>query len=238
MRSLAPKLTGRRLISAQNWEGPALGQGIRAVRRHGKYIVLDLDHGHLLVHLRMTGKLLWNGARTPYTRIEFLLDDGSSLLYDDVRRFGRVSWSDRLPAQGPDPLEIDATDFAERLRARRGRIKPLLLDQQFLRGLGNIYVDEALFRAAIHPRAVASQLSLPRALRLWTVIRELLSEAIALGGSSISDYVDGDGQRGRFQQRHQVYGKAGGPCPQCGTPIRRIVVNQRGTHFCPRCQRP
>lgn len=237
VRSLAPRVRGRRISSALNWDGPAIGQKIRELRRHGKYIVFALERGYLLVHLRMTGKLLWNGARTPYTRAEFWLDDGSVLRYDDIRRFGRITWSETLPPQGPDPLEIEAEDFAARMHERRGRIKPLLLDQKFLRGLGNIYVDEALFRAKIHPRAVAAKLSQARVLTLWSATRELLEEAIALGGSSISDYVDGEGKRGQFQERHQVYGKAGAPCPRCGTPIRRIVLGQRGTHYCPRCQR-
>jgi formamidopyrimidine-DNA glycosylase len=237
VRSLAPRVLGRRISTAINWNGPAIGQEIQGLRRHGKYIVFTLERGYLLVHLRMTGKLLWNGARTPYTRAELWLDDGSVLRYDDVRRFGRVTWSEELPSQGPDPLEIEAEEFAARVRARKGRIKPLLLDQKFLRGLGNIYVDEALFRARIHPRAVATKLSPARALILWRVTRELLDEAIAWGGSSISDYVDGEGKRGQFQERHQVYGKAGEPCPRCGAAIRRIVLAQRGTHYCPRCQR-
>ena len=237
VRSLAPKLTGRLMVRAVNWEGEAVGQRIVGMRRHGKYIVFEFASGYLTVHLRMTGKLLWNGVRTPYTRAEFHFDDGSVLLYDDIRRFGRVRWSFELPEQGPDPLEIGMEEFVERLNRRRGRIKPLLLDQKFLRGLGNIYVDEALFRAGIHPRVIASKLSGTRAQRLWFVIRELLNEAIGMGGSSISDYVDGEGQRGRFQERHQVYQKTGEACPRCGTAIKRIVMGQRGTHYCPRCQR-
>ena len=128
-------------------------------------------------------------------------------------------------------------NYAASLRAHRGRVKALLLNQAFIAGLGNIYVDEALFRAGVHPLAQASRVSRPRALGLHAAIVEVLSEAIAAGGSSISDYADAQGRQGGFQRFHRVYGREGEPCPACGTPIRRIVVGQRGTHFCPRCQR-
>jgi len=144
---------------------------------------------------------------------------------------------ERLARLGPDAFEISAEEFAARLKDRRGSIKPLLLNQRFLRGLGNIYCDEALFRAGIHPLAVAARLSRARVGRLHAAIQEVLGEAIASGGSSISDYVDAEGRRGWFQMQHRVYGKEGEPCPSCGAPIRRIVVAQRGTHYCPRCQR-
>lgn len=215
-------------------------QRILAVRRHGKNVLMECEQGLLSIHLGMTGKLLLNADRTPYTRVVFHLDRGE-LLYDDVRQFGRLHWHlvmpDRLAALGPDPLSISAEDFVARLRARRGSIKPLLLNQTFLRGLGNIYVDESLFRAGIHPKATAARISKPRALALHAAIQEVLRLAIEHRGSSISDYVDASGERGGFQRFHQVYGKEGDPCAVCGTPIRRIVVGQRGTHFCPRCQR-
>lgn len=214
------------------------GQSISAVRRHGKFIVFECEAGNLTVHLGMTGKLLPGGARTPYTRVVFALDDGTDLLYDDVRQFGRVEWQAvRLSSLGPDALEITAEDFIARLRARRGRIKPVLLNQTFVRGLGNIYVDETLFRSGVHPLAVCSRLSRVRAARVHATMREVLSEAIAHRGSSVSDYVDADGERGDFQSLHRVYGREGEPCVVCGKPIRRIVVGQRGTHFCGACQR-
>jgi formamidopyrimidine-DNA glycosylase len=156
--------------------------------------------------------------------------------------FGKLEWHAQLPPRiarlGPEPLEISPADFLARLRARRSFLKPLLLNQTFLRGLGNIYVDEALFRARIHPRATASRLSRPRALSLHQAIVDVLTLAIHHRGSSISDYVDADGRPGSFQLLHQVYGKEGQPCPVCASPIRRILVAQRGTHYCPRCQRP
>lgn len=217
------------------------GQMIHQVRRHGKSVVLECAGGVLTVHLGMTGKLLVNGARTPYTRVVFGLDDGE-LLYDDIRQFGRVQWGatmpDALAVLGPDPLEIAAEEFLERLKARRGAIKPVLLDQKFVRGLGNIYVDECLFRCGIHPKAVASRLSRARGVALHETIRATLELAIAHRGSSISDYVDASGERGGFQLLHQVYGKEGEACSVCGSAIRRIVIVQRGTHYCPKCQRP
>jgi formamidopyrimidine-DNA glycosylase len=128
-------------------------------------------------------------------------------------------------------------EFAARLAGRSGRIKPLLLDQSFLRGLGNIYADESLFRARIHPLTAASRLGPARIARLHQAIQDVLQAAVAAGGSSISDYVDADGRAGFFQVQHLVYGKQGEPCTRCGAPIRRIVVAQRGTHYCPKCQR-
>jgi formamidopyrimidine-DNA glycosylase len=133
-------------------------------------------------------------------------------------------------------MAISEVEFVARLRGRKGRIKPLLLDQRFVQGIGNIYADEMLFAARIHPKA--KSLGPGRARALYRAMRAVLEEAIAAGGSSISDYVDAAGQGGTFQDRHQVYGRAGDPCARCGTAVRRIVLGQRGTHYCPRCQRP
>lgn len=255
VRSLAPRLKGRRILNAEFRCARVLlgdaeaasarlaGARIGAVRRHGKFIVVELSGGaNLVIHLGMTGRLLLDTAAEPgrHTHAVFTLD-GGFLLYDDIRQFGRIEFAEGLPrrtaALGPDPLEIGGHEFLWRLRSRRSKIKPLLLNQTFLRGLGNIYCDEALFRARIHPRAIASRLSRDRALRLLKAIVETLEESIASRGSSVSDYVDADGHRGSFQLRHRVYQKTGEPCVECGTPIRRILVAQRGTHFCPRCQR-
>jgi len=215
-------------------------QFVRSVTRHGKFIVLELDKGVLTIHLGMTGKLLLDSEPTAYARAIFQLDQGL-LVYDDIRHFGRIEWSARLPERagtlGPDALDVSLRDFLELLKKRNARIKPLLLNQKFLRGMGNIYTDEALFEARIHPLAVASRLSKERSARLHRAMIDILSTAIRLKGSSISDYVDADGQKGSFQLQHQVYGRAGEPCPICGSPIRRIVVGQRGTHYCPKCQR-
>jgi len=163
------------------------------------------------------------------------------LLYDDSRQFGRLELSAGLPARvrklGPEPLEVTLEEFVLRVHGRKTKIKALLLNQRFLRGIGNIYADEALFRAQIHPQAIARRLHRDRLKKLHLAIRKVLGEAIDAGGSSVSDYVDIDGRQGSFQVRHNVYQKDGEPCPRCGTPIRRILVTQRGTHFCPQCQK-
>jgi formamidopyrimidine-DNA glycosylase len=252
VRSLAPRLTGRRIargqffsrfVVRQNFAKLAnrvRGQSVRSVRRHGKFIVIELDHGVLTVHLGMTGKLLMDGAPGPYTRAFFELDEGL-LVYDDIRHFGRIAWSEGLPRNvarlGPDALSISLEEFLARLKQRKTRIKPLLLNQTFLRGMGNIYTDEALFQARIHPRAISSKLSRKRATLLHQAMTAILADAVRLKGSSISDYVDANGNRGSFQMQHLVYGREGERCPTCGTPIRRIVVGGRGTHYCPKCQR-
>ena len=252
VRSLAPRLPGRRIrdtkffskhVVRQNFAQLARrlrGQTIRSVRRHGKFIVLELDDGVLTIHLGMTGRLLLDAAAGPYTRALFELD-GGLLVYDDIRHFGRIEWSRTLPhraeALGPDALTISREEFIAMLRGRRSMIKPLLMNQEFVRGMGNIYTDEALFQAHVHPRAIASKLSSKRAARLHQAMVDILSAAIALKGSSISDYVDSEGRKGSFQLHHQVYGRTGEPCVVCGTPIRRIVLGSRGTHYCPRCQR-
>lgn len=252
VRTLAPHLPGRTILSAEfgsRFVTPGdrkrvarqlAGRTIRVVRRHGKFIVLELDRGILVIHLGMTGRLVLDAPLTPYSHGVFHLDAGT-LVYDDPRQFGRIEYAAELPARvaslGPDPLAIPLADFLARLRARKSRIKPLLLNQRFLRGIGNIYADEALFRSRIHPRAVSSRLSARRAAELYQAIVEILELAIAHRGSSISDYVDANGEKGGFHLLHRVYGKQGEPCTVCGTPIRRILVAQRGTHYCPKCQR-
>ena len=252
-RALAPRLRGRRIVSAEfrclrvlrgdpdSTAAGLAGRKVRDVRRHGKFIEIALDGGKsFVVHLGMTGKLLMNGAPGKHTHAILTLDEGT-LLYDDSRQFGRLELSNGLPARvqrlGPEPLEVTLAEFAGRLRERRSRIKGLLLNQRFLRGIGNIYADEALFRAGIHPLAIAARLHSDRVKKLHGAIRRVLGEAIRAGGSSISDYVDVDGRQGSFQVRHKVYQKTGEPCPRCGTRIRRILVTQRGTHFCPQCQK-
>jgi formamidopyrimidine-DNA glycosylase len=248
-RSLAPHVEGRRIraleLRSRLVARPEVAErvaGCRILRldRMGKYLLFELDHGVLTVHLRMTGKLLHDGTPGPHTRAILKLDRGC-VLFDDTRQFGRLDWAATLPANvrrlGPEPFALTAAEFAARLRARRGAVKPLLLDQRFVAGIGNIYADESLHRARIHPLQPAATISAARARRLHTAIVEVLNEAIAAGGSSISDYVNATGEAGTFQVAHRVYGRAGEPCLKCGAAVRRIVVGQRGTHFCPRCQR-
>lgn len=215
------------------------GARVECCERLGKHLLIRLGAGTLDVHLRMTGKLLWGAEPGPYARAVFELDEGR-LVFDDVRQFGRMRWrapGENPPGLGPDALGLSPEEFAARLRGRRGRIKPLLLDQAVIAGLGNIYVDEALFRARIHPLTPAPGLGPRRLASLHAAVAAVLREALAAGGSSVSGYVDARGQRGGFQARHFVYGRAGEPCLRCGAPVRRIAVAQRGTHFCARCQR-
>lgn len=252
-RALAPRLQGRRIISAEFrclrvLRGDAdeiarrtAGRKIIRVERRGKFILIELHDGqYLAVHLGMTGKLLLDGAPGPYTHAILTLDRGV-LLYDDIRQFGRIELSEGVPkrveALGPEPLQLDLERFAQMLRERRSRVKSLLLNQRFLRGLGNIYSDEALFRAGIHPLAIASRLGRARVKRLHQAIIEVLSESIEKRGSSVSNYVDTEGRKGSFQLLHRVYRRMNQPCVVCSTPIRRILVAQRGTHYCAKCQK-
>jgi formamidopyrimidine-DNA glycosylase len=252
VRSLREVLPGRTVVRADCYSAlvtrgglaatsaALTGRTVTGIRRQGKRIFIELDRRVLYVHLGMTGKLLWNGVPGKHARaiIEF---DAGTLIYDDIRQFGRFEVFEQTPADlensAPDALSIAFEEFRARLRAHRRSIKPLLLDQSFLAGVGNIYADEALFAARIHPRTAANRLSNQRAQRLFDVLMQVLRSAIEHRGSSISDYVDSQGNRGSFQQMHQVYGREGEPCRICGGPIRRIVLGQRGTHYCPRCQR-
>ncbi len=249
VRSLGPYLAGRKILSAEftskivtpgdrrKLAARLAGRSILKVERRGKFIVISLDAGTLVVHLGMTGKLLMDGQAGVHTHGVFTLDEGV-LLYHDPRQFGRIEWNpSRVAKLGPEPLEIGVDEFRARLRQRKTKVKAVLLNQAFLAGLGNIYVDEALFASGIHPLAIASRLSAPRAARLHQAIREVLTLAIQHRGSSISDYVDADGKRGAFQLLHNVYGREGEPCVACGHAIKKIVVAQRGTHFCAKCQR-
>lgn len=236
VRGLAARLPGQRVIALEEIDAPILGLAVEAVRRYGKFIVLDFPGGMLLIHLGMTGQLTLSAETGKFTRARLHLDH-STLRYDDIRKFGRIRWQQSVPERGPDPLEISAAEFVAHTRRRRARIKALLLDQKFLRGLGNIYADESLFRAGIHPLAIASHLSRNRLAGLHAAIRDTLLAAIAAGGSSISDYVNAEGEKGGFQLQHRVYAKHGQPCPACGTTLERTLVAQRGTTYCPRCQR-
>lgn len=245
VRTLAPHVEGRRIREVR-FPGPRASRGaipplagrqVRRVRRYGKQVVLELDSGLLAIELRMTGSLRWRGVAGPYTRAVLRLDRGW-ICFDDIRQFGSIRWLAAPPDDlGPDPLEIGRDEFLERLGGRRCQVKRLLLDQRFLRGIGNIYADEILFWAGIHPSTPATRLSAQRASDLHRAMVDVLRRAIAAGGSSISNYVDAEGRTGSYQHSHQVYGRAGLPCPRCDTPVRRIVVAQRGTHYCPACQR-
>ncbi len=252
VRSLRPLIEGRRILSAEfdssrifrgSSEGAAeelAGQRIERISRMGKFIAIQLDRGALAIHLGMTGRLLVDSEPTKWTHAVFTLDRGT-LLYDDPRQFGRIEYGPALPERlgllGPEPLEITLDDFAVRLKAKRSPVKAALLNQSVLRGVGNIYADEALFRAGIRPTTVASSIGRVRVAKLRDAVREVLTEAIESRGSSVSDYVDAEGRKGDFQASHRVYQRDGQPCVVCGSMIVRIIVAQRGTHYCSKCQR-
>jgi len=252
VRSLRPAIVGRRILNAEftglrvligsprKTAGALAGRKVVAVERHGKFISIRLDRGFLVVHLGMTGRLLIDGALSKWTHAIFTLDRGS-LVYEDPRQFGRIEYGEELPARvaalGPEPLEVTAAEFARRVKQRKSPVKAVLLNQAVVRGVGNIYADEALFRAGVHPKRIAASLRADRVGRIHAAVQEVLTEAIDRRGSSVSNYVDAEGCQGSFQTEHRVYQRTGEPCVKCGTPIRRILVAQRGTHYCPKCRK-
>jgi formamidopyrimidine-DNA glycosylase len=205
----------------------------------------DAVPASLLVHLGMTGQLAPSPAGRPlekHTHVCILLDDGRELRYTDARRFGRIAYltkallAEELTGFGADPLEVSEEEFADRICGRRARIKALLLDQSVLRGVGNIYADESLWRARIHPARLGVRLNKKEAEVLRRVLQDILQKAIVLRGSSISDFLDAEGEPGEYQRHHRAYGREGKGCYRCKTPIRRAIVAGRSSYFCPRCQ--
>ena len=195
-----------------------------------------------IVHLGMTGSLRVCEPQTEvakHTHAILKLASGREVRFVDPRRFGRLSvaTSTEFDATGLEPLDIDLEPFIALFRGRKTPIKSALLNQKLLRGVGNIYADESLFRAGLRPRRRASSITRDQLAKLHTAVKEVLKEAIALGGSSISDYVDADGEEGFFQLQHRVYGREGGPCLVCKTPIKRVVIAGRSSHYCPKCQK-
>jgi formamidopyrimidine-DNA glycosylase len=234
------------------------GRTVEAVGRRAKQLVIELSgEAALTIHLKMTGQLFVVPADTPedpYVRLVLELADGRELRFRDIRKFGKVGLYGRDPitgdlvaevggaavfaAIGPEPLDdaFRIRDFRRRLRRRKGRLKPLLLDQSFLAGIGNIYADESLWRARLHPLRTVPTLRPPDERRLYESVRSVLAEAIERRGSSIDDYTAPDGD-GSMQERLDVYQRTGEPCPRCGRSIKRIVVGARSTHLCTWCQR-
>jgi formamidopyrimidine-DNA glycosylase len=220
-----------------------------AATRKGKFLCLRFEGDcHLIAHLRMTGAFYQRGAADPllpHTHVELDLGEGRLLSYRDPRRFGRLWWVEGqdpfvkppLLGLGVDALEIGEGDFLALLKGRRKRIKAFLLDQSLIAGVGNIYADEALFRARLHPEYPSDRIPRARGRELYENLGRVLRASIASGGSSIRDYVDAEGNAGSFQDQHLVYGKEGLACPRCGRPLRKMVVAQRGTHYCATCQR-
>jgi formamidopyrimidine-DNA glycosylase len=226
-------------------EAVLTGSRIDRVHRVGKTIVADLSRdgrpAQLLIHLGMTGRLLVSTAGTstpPHTHAILTLSSGKELRFVDPRRFGRLSVS-HAPYTGPgrEPLTIPLEDFIVLFRGRKTPIKAALLNQSLLHGVGNIYADEALYHAGIRPRRHAGRLTRDELTRLRAALQKVFKQAIKLGGSSVSDYVDAEGVAGFFQLHHRVYSRTGQPCRTCKTPIQRIVIGGRSTHFCPTCQK-
>ncbi len=261
VRGLAPELRLRRIERvtvrdtrlrvpvAPDFAASLTGRRIVGMGRHGKFILAPLDDRRLwLVHLGMTGRLTLAGPDRPDLRHDHVViafDDGRLLTYNDPRRFGRLAViapgaTAAETAPGIDALSTELTaDFlyASARRHRRTTVKAVLMDQREIAGLGNIYVNEILFRAGVRPRRRAGRLTRADCVALAQATRAVLADAITRGGSSISDYRDGFEHLGSYQQEHQVYDRAGAPCMRCGTAIRACVVTGRSSFYCPRCQR-
>jgi formamidopyrimidine-DNA glycosylase len=223
------------------------GSQVQRVRRVGKHIVFDLGPGKAaggrqwIVHLGMTGQMLVAKPETEvpkHTHLIAKLASGRELRFVDPRRFGRLEVRQAgFIGPGAEPLSIEADEFARLFHASKAPVKAALLNQKLLHGVGNIYADEALFRAHVRPRRRAHTLTKSELSKLHAALQKVLRLAIAAGGSSISDYVDADGEAGYFQIQHRAYGREGKPCVTCKTPIKKIVVGGRGTHYCPKCQK-
>jgi len=253
-RGDSPKLVGKRIEgvsllwaktlatpTSQEFDTRIVGQTIVDIERRAKYLLFKLSEDVLAVHLRMSGDLLVESQAEPiakHHRLLFNLDGGIRLAFNDVRKFGRVWLTDDIHGLlghlGPEPLEdaFSPDVLFSKLQTRNRQIKPLMLDQHFLAGMGNIYTDEALYLAGIHPQTRANRISLDQAYGLWDAIRKVLTEGIQRNGSSIDWVYRG----GDFQNYFQVFRRTGEACFRCSTPIERIIVGQRSTHFCPKCQ--
>ena len=265
-RGLQAEIAGRTILGvtvgkSDFIDDPALlekelpGRQIRAVERYGKFLLLWLaqrgkaearEESALLVHLGMTGLLMPRPVREPqakHTHVVMQLDDGRELRYIDARRFGRMAYlaGEKLQRElrrfGVDPLETRLEEFTQSIHRRRARIKALLLDQHVLRGVGNIYADESLWKAKIHPAHLGARLKPAQLAELYRALKEILRKAIVLRGSSISDFLDAEGVPGDYQRHHRVYDREGKGCVRCKTPIRRVVVAGRSSYFCPQCQK-
>jgi formamidopyrimidine-DNA glycosylase len=256
VRSLRPRIVNRRIDAVRilrpdivqppdiALDSKILRRTIVHLHRRGKKIVFELDDAaRFYIHLGMTGRLTIDAADAPvHPHTHLILQIAQAeLRFVDPRRFGGVFWlgTDGRPdaGLGPEPLKITAKQLAQRLSKTRRSIKTALLDQKMLAGLGNIYADESLFSAGIDPRTAANKLSTPQIARLNRSIKSVLNQAIRHRGSTLRDYRDADGRPGDFQKIHRVYDREGKPCAVCRTPITRIVLGGRSTHFCPECQR-
>ena len=262
VRELRPHLLGRRIAAvevgrkrlrrrwAPEWETQLVGRKVEAVRRRGKWIVVELRGGPcLVVHLGMTGQLFVTPAaaeRAAHTHLVFRLDRGADeLRYRDARRFGSATvWSSAGAVEdffaqaglGPEPFDLAGGRWRDSLARTRRCLKAVLLDQRVVAGVGNIYADEALFQARLHPARPGCEVGPADADRLRRAVVAVLRRAIAARGSSIRDYVGGTGRPGGYQEEFRVYGRTGAPCPRCAGPVACVRLAGRSTHFCPRCQ--
>jgi formamidopyrimidine-DNA glycosylase len=260
-RGIAPHVVGHRIARVVvrdrrlRWpvppglEAATAGRTIQAVTRRAKYLLLVLETGTVLLHLGMSGSLRVVSADAPpgpHDHADIVLDDGRCLRLNDPRRFGSLLWTTDDPLKhpllkdlGPEPLgpEFNGDYLFHRSRGRRMPVKHFLMDSHTVAGLGNIYVNEALFAARIHPARAAGRISAARYERLVEAIRSVLQAAIGEGGTTLRDFVGGDGRPGYFQLKLSVYGRAGQPCPACGAPVVALDLGQRATYACRRCQR-
>lgn len=232
-RQLEKKIVGKKLN----------GQKIVKVRRRAKVLIIDFaDSSSLLIHLKLTGQLIFNGKLSPHTRHIFKFTDGSRLVFNDARKFGwwkKVKETKEIEKElGPEPLEMDFETFKTLLTKRPGaKIKPLLMDQKFIAGIGNIYSDEVLYASKVHPLRHAKTLSSKEIEQIFQNIRNILKAAIKHQGSSVEYYRDACGKEGHYVKYHKVYQKEGRKCSLCGTIIKRIKLAGRSAHFCPKCQK-
>jgi formamidopyrimidine-DNA glycosylase len=260
-RGIAPALEGRRIVAVtvrerrlrwtlpRDFEARLAGRRVRSVGRRAKYLLVETDAGTLIVHLGMSGSLRVlpaPAAPATHDHVDLLLDSGACLRFNDPRRFGSMHFVEGDPAAhkllralAPEPLSeaFDGALLHARARRRRVAIKLFLMDQKVVVGVGNIYASEALFRAGISPRRAAGRLTRAEHDRLARAVKAVLGEAIRVGGTTLRDYVNADGQPGYFRQKLYVYERAGEPCRTCGTPVRHCVQGARSTYWCPACQR-
>jgi formamidopyrimidine-DNA glycosylase len=256
-RGISPYLIGHRIQQLVvreprlRWRIPAslprklAGQFVRAVNRRAKYLILDLDDGHLLCHLGMSGSLRIVEPTSPprkHDHIDIVLDSGKALRLHDPRRFGALLWTANpnthalIKNLGPEPWEATAEYLHQRSRGRRQAVKNYIMDSRTLVGVGNIYAAEALFAAGIHPKRPAGRLSLKRYQTLLKAVVKVLERSIKMGGTTLRDFVSAEGEPGYFRQALRVYEREGQPCRRCRMPIRRVVLTGRSTYYCPRCQ--
>lgn len=261
LRGIVPHVAGRRIAALTvreprlRWPVPGTlahevaGQRIRGARRRAKYLLIDLERGSLILHLGMSGSLRVLPIETPalaHDHLDIVLDSGFALRFNDPRRFGSLLWTAGDPFEhpllarlAPEPLEraFGATYLESAVRGRRVAVKHLLMNSQIVVGVGNIYANEALFRARIHPTRPAGRLTKAQLAKLARAVKAVLKQAIRVGGTTLRDYVGADGTPGYFRQRLYVYERAGKPCRVCHAPIRQVVLGQRSTYYCARCQR-